>query len=64
MYFKDAFLRMAAASWDIAEYWLYYVDVRFYREAALVRASGSWTNKAAIADVSRYIDVYVHNEGE
>ncbi|MGH8278983.1 MAG: hypothetical protein ACRETQ_05400 [Gammaproteobacteria bacterium] len=55
---------MAAASWDIAEYWLYYVDVRFYREAALVRASGSWTNKAAIADVSRYIDVYVHNEGE
>lgn len=64
VHFKDAFLRLTALGSDLAEYRLDYVDVRFYGQVALVRASGSWTTKTGVAGVSRYLDVYVCSEGE
>ncbi|MBS0432897.1 MAG: nuclear transport factor 2 family protein [Proteobacteria bacterium] len=58
--FRDDFLRMAALPSGLREYTLDYVDVRFYADVALVRASGSWTNQDNIRGISRYIDVYVY----
>ena len=64
VHFKEGFLCQTAFGSDLAEYRLDYVDVRFYGEVALVRASGSWTTKADVAGISRYLDVYVHSQGE
>ena len=61
--FRDKFLRMAARESDLREYTLDYVDVRFYGEVALVRASGCWTRKDGVRGVSRYTDVYVYTSG-
>ena len=58
--FRDGFLRAAALGSDLSEYRIDYVDVRFYGEVALVRASGSWVSKARVAGISRYTDVYVY----
>jgi len=58
---KPAFLRMTAQGSDLAEYRLDEVDVRFYGDVALVRATGSWTSKTRAPGVSRYIDVYVRS---
>lgn len=46
--FRTGFLRAAALGSDLSEYKLDYVDVRFYGEVALVRASGSWVSKSAL----------------
>ena len=58
--FRDGFLRMTARKPDLREYTLDYVDVRFYGDVALVRASGSWIDVKGMRGVSRYIDVYVY----
>ena len=61
--FRDGFLRMAARRSSLTEYKLDYVDVRFYGDVALVRASGSWTNQDNVRGISRYTDVYVYTAG-
>jgi len=55
---KPAFLRKTARGSDLAEYRLDEVDVRFYGDVALVRATGSWTAKDGPPGISRYVDVY------
>ena len=55
---KAAFLRMTAKGSDLADYRLDEVDVRFYGDVALVRATGSWTTKSGTPGLSRYVDVY------
>jgi hypothetical protein len=59
--FRDGFLRAAALGSDVSAYKLDYVDVRFYGEVALVRASGSWVGKTGIPGISRYTDIYVYD---
>jgi hypothetical protein len=61
--FREGFLRAAALGCDLSGYKLDHVDVRFYGEVALVRASGSWVSKTRVAGISRYTDVYVYTEG-
>jgi ketosteroid isomerase-like protein len=56
---KAAFLRMTAQGSDLAEYRLEQVDVQFYGDVALVRATGSWKTKTGVPGSSRYVDVYV-----
>ncbi len=58
---KNAFLQMTAHGSDLAEYRLDEVEVRFYGDVALVRATGSWTAKNGTPGMSRYVDVYVHS---
>jgi len=58
---KDAFLQMTAKGSDLAEYRLDEVEVRFYGEVALVRATGSWTAKNGTPGISRDVDVYVRS---
>lgn len=60
---RGDFLRAAAVKSDLAEYRLDEVDVRFYGDVALVRASGSWTSQDGIRGTSRYTDVYVQADG-
>jgi ketosteroid isomerase-like protein len=55
---KTAFLAMTARGSELAEYRLDEVDVRFYGDVALVRATGSWTAKNGTPGVSRYVDIY------
>jgi ketosteroid isomerase-like protein len=55
---RAAFLRMTAQGSDLAEYRLDEVDVRFYGDVALVRATGSWKAKDGTPGLSRYVDVY------
>jgi hypothetical protein len=59
--FREEFLRVAARGSELRQYKLDYVDVRFYGDVALVRASGSWLSKTHVAGISRYIDVYAHD---
>lgn len=59
--FREGFLRAAALGCDLSGYKLDHVDVRFYGEVALVRASGSWISKTRVAGISRYTDVYVYD---
>jgi len=61
VHFRESFLGMAAFGSDLSEYKLDYVDVRFYGEVALVRASGSWARKDGSRGISRYTDVYAYN---
>lgn len=61
---KNAFLQMTAQGSELAEYRLDEVDIRFYGEAALVRATGSWIAKNGTPGMSRYIDVYVRSGDE
>jgi ketosteroid isomerase-like protein len=56
---KTAFLRMTAQGSDLAEYRLDEVDVRFFGDVALVRATGLWTSKSGVPGISRYTDIYV-----
>ena len=58
---KNAFLQMTAKGSDLAEYRLDEVEVRFYGEVALVRATGSWTAKNGTPGISRYVDVYARS---
>ncbi len=59
--FRDGFLRAAALGSDLSKYKLDHVDVRFYGEIALVRASASWVSKAHVAGITRYTDAYVYD---
>jgi ketosteroid isomerase-like protein len=61
---KTAFLRQTAQGSDLAEYRLDEVEVRFYGEVAWVRATGLWTSKSGVPGISRYIDIYVHADGD
>lgn len=62
---RDAFLHLTAQGCtDLAEYKLDHVDVQFYGDVALVRASGSWTMKTGAPGISRYIDIYVRSDNE
>lgn len=56
---KAQFLAMTAQGSELAEYNLDEVDIRFYGDVALVRATGLWTAKDGTPGVSRYTDVYV-----
>ena len=58
---KDAFLQMTAKGSELAEYRLDEVEVKFYGEVALVRATGKWTAKNGAPGMSRYVDVYVQS---
>ena len=55
---RAAFLTAAARPSELAEYKLVSVDVRFYGNAALVRAHGAWLAKDGRPGISRYVDVY------
>lgn len=59
--FRDGFLRAVGLGSDLSEYRLDDVDVRFYGDVALVRASGSWVSKTRVPGISRYTDVYVYD---
>jgi ketosteroid isomerase-like protein len=61
---KASFLRMTAEGSDLADYHLDDVDVRFYGDVALVRATGSWRAKDGTPGLSRYIDVYARTGDE
>jgi ketosteroid isomerase-like protein len=61
---KASFLRMTAKGSELANYRLDEVDVRFYGDVALVRATGSWTSKSGTPGLSRYVDVYAHSGSE
>ena len=61
---KPAFLAMTARGSELAEYRLDDVEVRFYGEVALVRATGSWTAKNGTPGVSRYVDIYARSGDE
>lgn len=62
---RDAFLRLTAQGCtDLADYRLDHVDVQFYGDVALVRASGSWVMKTGTPGISRYIDIYVRSGDE
>lgn len=61
---KPAFLLMTAQGSDLAEYRLDEVDIRFYGDVALVRATGSWKAKNGTPGLSRYIDVYARIEDD
>ena len=58
---KAAFLRQTAQEPELKTYNLDEVDVRFYGDVALVRATGSWRAKNGTPGVSRYIDIYVRS---
>jgi ketosteroid isomerase-like protein len=58
---KKAFLQMTAKGSDLPEYRLVEVDIRFYGDVALVRATGLWTAKNGTPGMSRYVDVYVRS---
>jgi ketosteroid isomerase-like protein len=55
---KPAFLQMTARGSDLAEYRLDEVDIRFYGDVALVRATGAWKARNGTPGLSRYVDVY------
>jgi ketosteroid isomerase-like protein len=60
---KAAFLKQTAEGSDLAEYRLQEVDLRFYGDVALVRATGAWIGKNGKPGISRYLDVYVRKDG-
>jgi ketosteroid isomerase-like protein len=58
---KAAFLIQTAKGPDVAAYKLQKVDVRFYGEVALVRATGLFTRKDGSTGTSRYTDIYMRS---
>jgi ketosteroid isomerase-like protein len=58
---KAEFLTQTAKGPDVATYKLEQVNVRFYGEVALVRATGLFTRKDGSPGTSRYTDIYVRN---
>jgi ketosteroid isomerase-like protein len=61
---KTEFLANTVKGPDVADYKLEHVDVRFYGDVALVRATGLWTRKDGARGMSRYLDVYVKQSQE
>jgi ketosteroid isomerase-like protein len=61
---KQEFLSNAANGPDVVDYNLESVDVSIYGEAALVRATGLWHRKDGTIGLSRYIDVWVKQNGD
>jgi hypothetical protein len=61
---KQEFLSNAAKGPDVSDYNLESVDVSIYGEAALVRAAGSWHRKDGTIGLSRYVDVWVKQNGD
>jgi hypothetical protein len=61
---KPAFLRQTAEPPELAEYKLTDVEIRFYGEVALVRCTGHWLSHAGRPGISRYVDIYVKQNGE
>jgi ketosteroid isomerase-like protein len=60
---KTAFLKMTAQGSELATYNLDEVNIRFYGDVALVRATGSWVAKDGTPGVSKYTDVYALLDG-
>ena len=60
---KEQFLRNTVKGPDVADYKLHEVDIRIYGNTALVRATGVWTREDGKMGMSRYIDVYVRQNG-
>jgi ketosteroid isomerase-like protein len=60
---KEQFLRNTVKGSDVTDYKLHEVDIRIYGNAALVRATGVWTREDGRMGMSRYIDVYVRQNG-
>ncbi len=58
---KNAFLQMTANGSELAEYRLDEVDIRFYGDVALVRATGSWRAKNGALGMSH---VYVQSSDD
>lgn len=58
---KTEFLTNAAKGPDVVDYKLQDVDVRIYGNAALVQATGVWTEQDGSRGMSRYTDVYVQS---
>lgn len=61
---KAAFLQKTAPGSELAEYHLAEVDVRFYGDVALVRATGEWVAKNGKPGLSRYLDIWVRSGDE
>jgi ketosteroid isomerase-like protein len=61
---KQQFLANTAKGPDVADYKLEHVDVRIYGDVGLVRATGLWTSKGGSKGLSRYLDVYLKQQGE
>src|SRR5437773_7594444 len=57
---KEEFLRNVARGPDIKDYKLNKVNVRIYRDAALVQATGLFTRKDGSAGLSRYTELYAY----
>lgn len=60
---KEQFLRNTVRGPDVSDYKLHEVDIRIYGNTALVRATGVWTREDGKMGMSRYIDVYVRQNG-
>lgn len=56
---KAQFLSNTAKGPDVADYRLQKVDVRFYGDVGIVRATGLFTRRDGSSGMSRYTDVYV-----
>ena len=56
---KADFLLNTLKGPDVIDYKLVSVEVRLYRDVALVRATGLWTGKNGCQGLSRYTDVYL-----
>jgi len=56
---KADFLLNTLKGPDVIDYKLDSVEVRLYRDVALVRATGLWTGKNGCQGLSRYTDVYL-----
>jgi ketosteroid isomerase-like protein len=61
---KQEFLVNTAKGPDVADYTLEQVDVKFYGNVALVRATGVWNTSDGVRGISRYVDVYVRADKE
>ena len=59
---KQEFLVNTAKGPDVADYKLEQVDVKFYNNVALVRATGIWSTSDGSQGMSRYVDVYVKTD--
>lgn len=61
---KPAFLRQTAQEPELATYHLAEVHLRQFGDVFLVRATGEWTSRSGRPGVSRYLDIWVHRDGD
>ena len=61
---REQFLSQTAKGPDVTDYSLESVNVKFYGEVALVRATGFWHSKDGAVGLSRYIDIWVKQNAQ